>query len=127
MTKIYKDADDQYVATTIIYTKGSESPLLAYKDSACTEKLTREELKDAYLKGCKVEYSIGQYLTPVDFFVNLLATPAENQIMLVENGTGTAVKKIIIKAIDESEESNDSDIDIISDITDPNDIVISGG
>ena len=56
MTKIYKDAKDVPVAATIIYaTKpDGETSIFAFKDAEHTTKFSKEELLDAFSKGCLV-------------------------------------------------------------------------
>ena len=57
MSKIYADYEDKFVKNTIVYTtteyvyaQGSRG-IMAYKDEACTEEYTREELINVCLKG----------------------------------------------------------------------------
>lgn len=52
MTKIYKDAKDQHVAATIIYSDGTTDG--AFTTSECTVHFTMKELKDAFLKGAVI-------------------------------------------------------------------------
>ena len=54
MSKIYADYDDKFVKNTIVYVKDVNSSMTAFKDEACTEEYTSEELFDAYLKGVLV-------------------------------------------------------------------------
>jgi hypothetical protein len=73
--KIYNDSDskdvEKYVifANIVDYITNSES--FAFKDQACTEKMTYDELRNAYIKGAIVivyssEYGL-VYITPFCF------------------------------------------------------------
>lgn len=59
MDKIYEQAKDQHVATTIVYgyfdieTSGKE---YAYQDIECTKPFTKSELEDAYIKGALIKF-----------------------------------------------------------------------
>lgn len=71
MNKIYKDAKDVPVAATIIYAAyvpqpDSEDLIFAFKDAEHTTKFSKEELLDAFLKGCLVVFDdLGDgYLKP---------------------------------------------------------------
>ena len=56
MNKIYKDAKDVPVAATIIYATqpDGETSTFAFKDAEYTTKFSKEELLDAFVKGCLV-------------------------------------------------------------------------
>lgn len=56
MDKIYKRAEDKYVATNVIYYAadgvGSGLDPYAYSDYNCTKKLSADELRNAFNNGC---------------------------------------------------------------------------
>lgn len=65
MTKIYKDAKDQYVASVVVYNDGTDTK--AYKDVECEEQFTTSELKDAFVKGCVIELTDVGLVKPVKY------------------------------------------------------------
>lgn len=56
MIKIYEDAKDLHVAATVVYATrpDGENSIFAFKDAEYTTKFSKEELRDAFLKGCVV-------------------------------------------------------------------------
>ena len=65
MDKIFKDANEQYVATFIIYKKANQTK--AYADSACTTQLTTSELKNLFIKGAVVKLDDGALVKPIKY------------------------------------------------------------
>lgn len=63
MDKIYQQAKDKNVAATIVYTHGGPDGK-AYKDAEGKEQFTTSELREAFLKGCLINWGIGEYYTP---------------------------------------------------------------
>lgn len=73
MAKIYKDADNQYVAATIIYSTSFFGTPLAYHDIEMTRTMTSEELKSAFYNGAVVRdaerfESVDEGFKPVAFY-----------------------------------------------------------
>lgn len=72
MTKIYKDAKDVPVAAIIIYPFGPDSGEVAYayKDPEHTEMFSKDELRDAYLKGAQVSMDNMhvEYNKPISYY-----------------------------------------------------------
>ena len=67
MDKIYQQAKDCDVATTVIYNNGSDKH--AYVDVECTTKIKASELKEAFVKGVLLDVN-GVLAKPVNFGVN---------------------------------------------------------
>ena len=65
MEKIMKDANEQYVAASLIYKKSGQTK--AYGDAACTTQLTTAELKNAFIKGAVIVLEDGAIVKPVKY------------------------------------------------------------
>ena len=65
MSKIFKDAVDVNVATTLVYAKASGNALT--HDEAGKEKVYTDELKDMYLKGMVILVNNADYMKPVSY------------------------------------------------------------
>lgn len=65
MDKIFKDANEQYVATFIIYKKAAQTK--AYADEACTIQLTTSELKNLFIKGAVIKLEDGAFVKPIKY------------------------------------------------------------
>lgn len=65
MAKIYKDANDQYVAATIVYNDGTDTK--AYKDAECEVQFTTSELKDAFIKGAVINITDVGLVKPIKY------------------------------------------------------------
>ena len=57
MTKIYEQAKDVHVKSSVIYAKDN----MAYKDVTCSIPYTTSELKEAFLKGAVIDIPAGYY------------------------------------------------------------------
>lgn len=57
MTKIYEQAKDVHVKSSVIYAKDN----MAYKDVTCSVPYTTSELKEAFLKGAVIDIPAGYY------------------------------------------------------------------
>lgn len=64
MNKIYKDYDEKYVATTIVYADADDGNV--FYDSAKTNKIPKDELKNLFLKGMTIDLS-GELLAAIAF------------------------------------------------------------
>ena len=64
MTKIFADAEEKYLKTTVLYGKASDD--YVYGDVGCTQKLSADEMLNALLKGAVVSYA-GVYYLPISF------------------------------------------------------------
>lgn len=107
MTKIYKDAKDVPVAATIIYTTQPEggSSLFAFKDSEHTTKFSKEELLDAFLKGCLVVLEgLEGYLKPCQIITNTHSSGYYTiTVPFVDPGDEPALSYVMIQsAVDEA-------------------------
>jgi len=60
MNRIYSDAKDLHVETTLVYLDGNN----LYKDYNFTKPLTMVEAADLYVKGMTIVESNGSYATP---------------------------------------------------------------
>lgn len=67
MDKIYEDYTDLHVAASVIYKKANDA--YAYSDSATTEKIDADTLKDLFEKGVVVIDSTIEY-KPVSFGIS---------------------------------------------------------
>ena len=66
MKKIYADAEEKFVKTVILYGKNSDKYLYTDADCAETDRIDKDALMNACLKGLTVSYD-GTYYTPVSF------------------------------------------------------------
>ena len=57
--KIYNDACSKDIEAYVLYAAMDNNEVYAYKDQACTEKVTYEEMRDMFLKGVVVCASNG--------------------------------------------------------------------
>lgn len=66
MKKIFSDAEEKFVKTVVLYGKNSDKYL--YTDKDCTEdnRVDKDTLMNACLKGLTVSYD-GTYYNPVSF------------------------------------------------------------
>lgn len=67
MGKIYDDAKDKNVATTVVYATAAEGYLCS--DSAKQNKIAAADVKDLYYKGMIVDLA-GELLTPIGLKVS---------------------------------------------------------
>lgn len=64
MNQIFKDYDEKYVATTIVYADADDGNV--FYDSAKKEKIPKDELRNLFLKGMTIDLS-GELLAAVAF------------------------------------------------------------
>ena len=67
MDKIYDDAKDKKVRSTLLYVTTDDG--YVYSDTAHTNKVNKTDLKEAFLKGLLVVYN-GAYYTIAKFYEN---------------------------------------------------------
>ena len=88
--RVYNDADSNDVEKYAIYVAGSGSEgMYAYKDQACTEKLSWEEMLNLFLKGAVVV--AGTHYDWMDFDSFMYFIPSMFRTDASDDGNGNLV------------------------------------